>query len=170
MAYQVTAGRFVGRTQELARLREVLARATTGEPLVVLVGGEAGVGKTRLVERLAATTSEQGVRVLRGGCVPLGEEGVPFVPVIQALRGLAAELDPAALAAVAGPAREELGRLVLDLAGGGGSSCCWGWSGGWPRRRRCCGSWRTCTGRIAPPATWSPSWPPISARDGCWWW
>jgi acyl-CoA synthetase (AMP-forming)/AMP-acid ligase II len=35
------------------------------------------------------------VRVLRGGCVPLGGEGVPFAPVIKALRGLAGELDPA---------------------------------------------------------------------------
>src|SRR5499425_2277695 len=117
MAYQVTAGRFVGRTQELARLRHLLARAAAGEPLVALVGGEAGVGKTRLVEQLAA--GGQGVRVLRGGCVPLGEEGVPFAPVIEALRGLAGDLDRAELEAVAGPARADLGRLLPDLGGGG---------------------------------------------------
>ena len=69
MAYQVTAGRFIGRAQELARLRDVLARAATGEPLVALVGGEAGIGKTRLADQLAATANQQGVRVLRGGCV-----------------------------------------------------------------------------------------------------
>ena len=120
MAYQVTAGRFVGRTQELAWLRELLARAAGGAPVVALVGGEAGVGKTRLAEQLAATASEQGVRVLRGGCVPLGEEGVPFAPVIEALRGLAADLDPAELEAVAGPARADLGRLLPDLAWSGG--------------------------------------------------
>jgi predicted ATPase len=55
------------------------------------------------------------VRVLGGGCVPLGEEGVPFAPVIQALRGLA-DLDPAELQAVAGPAHQELARLLPDLA------------------------------------------------------
>jgi DNA-binding CsgD family transcriptional regulator len=119
MTYQVTAGRFVGRTQQLARLRQLLARATTGEALVVLLGGEAGVGKTRLVERLAAAAEEQGVLVLRGGCVPLGEEGLPFAPVIEALRGLADQLDPAELAAAAGPAQHELGRLLPDLAWGG---------------------------------------------------
>jgi DNA-binding CsgD family transcriptional regulator/tetratricopeptide (TPR) repeat protein len=119
MAYQVTAGRFVGRTQELARLRELLARAADGTPLLALLGGEAGVGKTRLVEQLAATARGQGTRVLRGGCVPLGEEGLPFAPVIQALRGLAGELDAAELQAVAGPARQELGRLLPDLAWGG---------------------------------------------------
>jgi DNA-binding CsgD family transcriptional regulator/tetratricopeptide (TPR) repeat protein len=118
MAYQVTAGRFVGRTQELARLHQLLSHASSGQPLVAVVGGEAGVGKTRLVEQLAADAGGQGVRVLRGGCVPLGEEGLPFAPVIEALRGLA-DLDPAELEAVAGPARQELGRLLPDLAWGG---------------------------------------------------
>jgi DNA-binding CsgD family transcriptional regulator len=119
MADQVTAGRFVGRAEELARLRELLARAADGRPLVALVGGEAGVGKTRLVEQLAATARGQGVRVLAGGCVPLGEEGLPLAPVTQALGGLASDLDPGELAAVAGPARGELGRLLPELAGSG---------------------------------------------------
>jgi hypothetical protein len=57
--------------------------------------------------------------VLRGGCVPLGEEGVPFAPVVEALRDLADQLDPAELEAVAGPARQELSRLLPDLARGG---------------------------------------------------
>jgi DNA-binding CsgD family transcriptional regulator/tetratricopeptide (TPR) repeat protein len=119
MAYQVTVGRFVGRAQELARLRHLLARAAAGDgPLVALVGGEAGVGKTRLVEQLAAAARGQGVRVLRGGCVPLGEEGVPFAPVTEALRGLAGGLDRAELEAVAGPARADLGRLLPELGGG----------------------------------------------------
>src|SRR5262245_41409225 len=104
MVYQVTAGRFVGRARELAWLHDLLARAAAGEPLVALVGGEAGVGKTRLVEQLAASAEQQGVRVLRGGCVPLGEEGLPFAPVTETLRGLAGELDPAELEVVAGPA------------------------------------------------------------------
>jgi DNA-binding CsgD family transcriptional regulator/tetratricopeptide (TPR) repeat protein len=119
MASQVTTGRFVGRTKELARLRELLAHATDGEPLVVLLGGEAGVGKTRLAEQLAASATQQGVRVLGGGCVPLGEEGLPFAPVTEALRSLAADLDADELAAVAGPARAELARLLPDLAWGG---------------------------------------------------
>ena len=47
------------------------------------------MGKTRLAEQFAAAAEEQGTRVLLGGCVPLGEEGLPFAPVIEALRGLA---------------------------------------------------------------------------------
>src|SRR5262245_57964155 len=122
MAYQGVAGRFVGRTEELAQLRRLLARAADGQPLVALVGGEAGVGKTRLTEQLAVTAAGQGVLVLRGGCVPLGEEGVPFAPITEALRGLARALDPDELEAVAGPARAELGRLVPDLAWGDGTA------------------------------------------------
>jgi DNA-binding CsgD family transcriptional regulator len=120
MTYQVTAGRFVGRTQQLARLRQLLARATDGQPLIALLGGEAGIGKTRLAEQLAATAAQQGMRGLHGGCVPLGEEGLPFAPLVEALRGLA-DLDPAELEAVAGPAQAELARLLPDLAWGGGT-------------------------------------------------
>ena len=94
MAYQVMTGHFVGRTEELARLRGLLTHTAGGEPLVALVSGEAGVGKTRLADQVAVIAAEQGVLVLRGGCVPLGEEGVPFAPVIEALRGLAHALDP----------------------------------------------------------------------------
>jgi DNA-binding CsgD family transcriptional regulator len=120
MAYQVMTGRFVGRAEELALLRDLLTRAAAGESLVALVGGEAGVGKTRLADQLAATAGEEGMRVLRGGCVPLGEEGVPFAPVVEALRGLARDLGPAELEAVTGPARADLGRLAPDLAWGDG--------------------------------------------------
>jgi DNA-binding CsgD family transcriptional regulator/tetratricopeptide (TPR) repeat protein len=119
MPYEVTAGRFVGRTEELAQLRELLARAANGQPQVAVIGGEAGIGKTRLTDQLADVANQQGARVLRGGCVPLGEEGLPFAPVTHALRGLADQLDPAELEAVVGPARAELGRLLPDLAWSG---------------------------------------------------
>ncbi len=117
MPHQIMTGRFIGRAQELALLRELLAHAVEGEPLIAVIGGEGGVGKTRLADRLADAANEQGVRVLRGGCVPLGEEGVPFAPVTEALRGLVGDLDPAELEAVAGPARADLAHLVPAFAG-----------------------------------------------------
>src|SRR6266540_1513436 len=85
---------------------------------------EAAVKAVEPVEalRIPATANEQDVRVLRGGCVPLGEEGLPFAPVTAALRGLAGKLDPAELEAVAGPARADLGRLLPDLAWGAGAA------------------------------------------------
>ena len=54
-------------------MRQLLAHAADGESLLALVGGEAGVGKTRLVEQLAATAT-QGVQVLRGGVCAGREE------------------------------------------------------------------------------------------------
>jgi hypothetical protein len=70
----------------LALLRDLLARAAAGEPVIAVIGEEAGVGKTRLADQPAAAR-EQGVRVMRGGCVQLGEEGLPLAPVTEALRG-----------------------------------------------------------------------------------
>jgi DNA-binding CsgD family transcriptional regulator/tetratricopeptide (TPR) repeat protein len=52
-------------------------------------------------------------------CVPLGEEGLPFAPVSEVLRGLAGQLTPDELAAVVGPAHEELSRLFYDPRPGG---------------------------------------------------
>jgi len=57
---------FVGRAAELAELRRRLAAAEDGECQLAIVAGEAGVGKTRLVEELAAEARERGVRVLHG--------------------------------------------------------------------------------------------------------
>ncbi len=77
---------FVGRAGELAQLTDALARATAGEPQALLVGGEAGVGKTRLVEEFFAAACRQDVVVAVGGCVEIGADGLPFAPFSTALR------------------------------------------------------------------------------------
>jgi DNA-binding CsgD family transcriptional regulator/tetratricopeptide (TPR) repeat protein len=115
-------------------LAEHLTRASDGVPQMVMVGGEAGVGKTRLVDELGGLARRRKVRVLVGGCVPLGGEGVPFAPVTAALRGLVGELDAAEVAVVAGPAREELRRLLPDVAWGGEPTADGGPSGAAPGR------------------------------------
>jgi DNA-binding NarL/FixJ family response regulator len=122
MAYPLMTGPFVGRRAELALLGDLLADAVAGDPVLVVIGGEAGVGKTRLVGQLAATAREYGVRVLRGGCVRLGGEGLPLAPVIEAMRGLPGDLGPSELAAVAGPGGPELSRLLHDPAWASGQS------------------------------------------------
>jgi predicted ATPase/DNA-binding CsgD family transcriptional regulator len=106
---------FVGRREELGRLNAALARAAGGQPAVVLIGGEAGVGKTRLVAEFAGRARVAGARVLAGGCVRLGEDALPFVPFSEALRGLVRSLDPPAVDALVGGWRAELARLVPDL-------------------------------------------------------
>ncbi|MFB9738441.1 AAA family ATPase [Streptomyces thermocoprophilus] len=105
---------FVGRTAELDALREALSRATAGEPQALLIGGEAGVGKTRLVEEFAKAAAREGAVVAVGGCVEIGADGLPFAPFSTALRTLHREL-PAELAEAAAGQEEELARLLPEL-------------------------------------------------------
>jgi ABC-type uncharacterized transport system ATPase subunit len=70
MGGRVASLTFVGRVEELQTLDAVRGRAVDVEPAVVLVGGEAGVGKTRLVAELTSRCAADGTRVLVGGCVP----------------------------------------------------------------------------------------------------
>ncbi|MGC5564741.1 helix-turn-helix transcriptional regulator [Streptomyces sp. FR-108] len=105
---------FVGRTDELDVLNDALARATAGEPQALLLGGEAGVGKTRLIEEFAAGACREGAVVAVGGCVEIGADGLPFAPFSTALRALSRHL-PDALAAAAAGQEEELARLLPEL-------------------------------------------------------
>ncbi|WP_101785380.1 helix-turn-helix transcriptional regulator [Nonomuraea indica] len=77
---------FAGRDGELTVLGEALARARAGASSTVLVGGEAGVGKTRLVQEFAQRAGD--ALVLVGGCLELGTDGLPFAPFSAVLRGL----------------------------------------------------------------------------------
>jgi predicted ATPase len=61
----------VGRDDELQLLLSAVAAAAEGRPAVVLLGGDAGVGKTRLLAQVVSEAPE-GTTVLRGGCVDLG--------------------------------------------------------------------------------------------------
>jgi DNA-binding CsgD family transcriptional regulator/tetratricopeptide (TPR) repeat protein len=114
MSATLTSPTFVGRSVELARLTEALDRAAAGTPTAVVVGGEAGVGKSRLVGEVVAGARAAGATVLVGGCVELGGEGVPFAPLVEALRGLVRDLDEPGLARM-GPVRAELARLLPEL-------------------------------------------------------
>jgi ATP/maltotriose-dependent transcriptional regulator MalT len=106
---------FVGRGGELAALVAALESAVQGEPAVVLVGGEAGVGKTRLVDEAAERAREREMRVLTGSCIELGGEGLPLSPVVDALRTLTRVMDPDQLDGFLGPARADLARLLPEL-------------------------------------------------------
>jgi len=92
--------------------------ARQGRPQVGLLGGEAGIGKTRLLAELAGRARQRGGRVLMGGCVALGEVDVPYVPVVDALRGLSADPDGAELLKASSPVAPGLSRLLPELAAG----------------------------------------------------
>jgi DNA-binding NarL/FixJ family response regulator len=109
----------VGRTLEAETLARALRGVVAlGEPAAVVVGGEAGVGKSRLVDEAVARAGEVGARVIAGSCVELDGAGIPYAPIVEMLRSLSADLPPAELDALLGVARGELGRLVPELDAG----------------------------------------------------
>jgi DNA-binding CsgD family transcriptional regulator len=114
---EVSPGRLVGRKAELGRLLALLGEAAAGRPVVALVSGDAGVGKTRLVTELSVTARERGFAVLTGRCAELADT-VPYLPLADALR------DAAAGPLAGGPlldalaARPVLSRLLPDVDGG----------------------------------------------------
>jgi DNA-binding CsgD family transcriptional regulator len=115
MGGRMASPTFVGRVEELELLEAAGGRAADGEPAVVLVGGEAGVGKTRLVAELISRCASDGTRVLTGGCVPVDEGALPYAPIVEALRALAADLGADAVRELVGPSWPELARLLPTL-------------------------------------------------------
>jgi len=100
---------FVARAAELDALSAAVDRARRGEPGVVLVGADAGVGKTRLLTRAAELAGASGATVVWSHCVDLGEVGLPYLPFSEALTTLRA-LDDTVDSTIA--ARPALARLL----------------------------------------------------------
>jgi DNA-binding CsgD family transcriptional regulator/tetratricopeptide (TPR) repeat protein len=108
----------IGREAEQSLLRAVLQRVAAGETVLVTVGGDPGIGKTRLVNETAEEARRLGFHVLTGGCLDLGEGTLPFGAVVEALRQLTTELDHAELDHVLDGAGPELSALLPELSGG----------------------------------------------------
>ena len=84
MGPRVSSRAVIGRDVPLRALGDALAAAVGGSPSVALVAGEAGIGKTRLVQEVEAAAS--GFTVLHGECVEFGGEELAYAPVVAALR------------------------------------------------------------------------------------
>ncbi len=113
MAVQVAP--LVGRERELTWLDDRLAAAADAAPGVVVVAGDAGVGKTRFVREVAGRAAGDGWTVLTGACIELSEGAAVLAPVAEVLRQLARERGDEAVAALLdGPARW-LAPLVPEL-------------------------------------------------------
>src|SRR5215471_14776677 len=109
---------FVGRDRELSRLRAALGAGTR----LLLVVGDAGVGKTRFAGEGMRRAAAGGLVPVWGRCLPLAEK-LPLLPVAEAL-GELSELDgggvlEAALAMAPPYVRVEIGRLLPQLGTGG---------------------------------------------------
>ena len=95
---RVSSPVLVGRSGQLSALDAALAEAAGGRPSAVVVGGEAGVGKSRLVAEFAGRSRGAGARVLKGGCLELGADGLPFAPFTAVLRELVRDMGASGVA------------------------------------------------------------------------
>ncbi|MGW4610075.1 helix-turn-helix transcriptional regulator [Streptomyces sp. NPDC004532] len=118
MAYASISSAFVGRSGELEALAGGLRRAFGGEPQGVLVGGEAGVGKTRLLQEFLAAAEEAGAITALGNCLEVGAEGLPYAPLVAAMRQLYRVLGVELERAAEGY-EEQLSGLLPELGGAG---------------------------------------------------
>jgi len=99
----------VGRATERARVAETLDQTMQGAGRVLVVRGEAGMGKTRLVLEGARQAEQQGATALSGQCVSFLRDTVPYLPWTEVLRGLLG-------VPVAGTPREQAAALTAAMA------------------------------------------------------
>ncbi len=118
-AESVRAG-IVGRQEQRDQLRRVLDDVVRDGSRFVLIGGDAGAGKTTVIEAFAADLSDglsdRRAQLIRGQCVPLGGEGLPYAPVVGVLRDLVSLYGRDQVLEWAGVARPVLGTLLPELA------------------------------------------------------
>lgn len=106
----------IGRVAELHQLEANLRAARSGEFRLVLLVGEAGIGKTRVLDEFLDRAQREDVLVLAGACLPLESATLPYAPIVDALHELVHATPPAELDALLGPARGDLARLLPELA------------------------------------------------------
>jgi DNA-binding CsgD family transcriptional regulator/tetratricopeptide (TPR) repeat protein len=114
MVDRISAAGFIGRERELAELEASLADALEGRPRLVFVAGESGVGKSRLLSEFELRAQALGARTVGGECIELGEDELPFAPLVGAVRPLARASEPA-FDRLPEFARGELARLAPEL-------------------------------------------------------
>ena len=105
--------RLVGREQQVATIGRQLDEAASRHGRVLLVAGEAGVGKSRLVGEARAGAAARGFLALQGACFE-PDRAFPYAPFLDLLRSLPVA-SPADLAGFLGPTAHELARLLPEL-------------------------------------------------------
>ncbi len=105
---------FVGRQAERAELRRFLDQAVGGQGTLVMIGGEPGVGKTRLAEELAAEARGRSVLALVGHCYEM-EGAPPYVPFVEILEASARLVPADAFSAALGDSAPEVAKLLPEL-------------------------------------------------------
>jgi predicted ATPase len=115
---RLSSDRFVGRKDELREL-DLAAQASAGQqPALILLGGDSGVGKTRLIREFERQLAARDVLVLRGEAVEQEDGELPYTPLTSALRPLARAGDPA-FSELGRGSRAQLAALLPGLDDGG---------------------------------------------------
>ncbi len=112
---RIASPTFVGRGAEQAALDEALDSAAEGNTTTVLIGGDAGVGKSRLLDNWNAGARGRGARISSGACLDLGESGPAYVALVQAFRDLIRPLAPSAVDSLVGTDRSTLALVIPEL-------------------------------------------------------
>src|SRR6266516_5844092 len=105
----------VGRGAYLESLERALAQVAGGRGQTVLVAGEAGVGKSRLVAEATTRAERMGFVSLQGHCFE-PDRSLPYAPLVDVLRARFAGRSPEAVAHDLGPAAPQLAKLLPELA------------------------------------------------------
>ena len=105
---------YVGRSAEMDRLKVAADEAVAGRGALLLVAGEPGIGKTRLVEEVCVHARLRGAQVLWGHAYE-SESGLPYIPVIEAIRSYVAVSDPDTLRSELGSGAGDVARLVSEV-------------------------------------------------------
>ena len=174
----------VGRRAELEILERLWPEVEQGRRQVLFVGGEPGVGKTRLVAEAAGALFDIGVTVLVGDSSP--DAGVSYQPFVEMLDHLFSAGAARGVGGGGGPGRTATGPPVgrgrplhdaLDEAprsgGRPGGSCSTRWPGfsvPWQLTSRWRSLWRTCTGLSCPPWRCCSTWCRPARTRVCWCW
>ena len=114
MLDRVLCPRLVGREEQLFALEDALLAAHRGQSRLVALGGEAGMGKTRLASELAKGAQRLGFNVLWGACSE-AEFPIPYLPVVEALGNYLSSQDLGLIRESLGAARRELAQLFPQL-------------------------------------------------------
>ena len=105
---------FVGREAERGELRRLLDQVAKGQGALAMIGGEPGVGKTRLAEELMAEARQRGMTAFIGRCYEM-EGAPPYIPFVEIVEAAIRMFPPEALRAALGDSAPEVSKLMPEL-------------------------------------------------------
>jgi tetratricopeptide (TPR) repeat protein len=105
---------FVGRQGEWSNILEALTQAAFGHGTLIMIGGEPGVGKTRLTEEVLNEAFPKGFLCLVGHCYEM-QGGQPYMPFVEIVESAARIIEPATLLQTLGESAPEVAKLVPEL-------------------------------------------------------